>query len=596
MNAQSKPRRRKNHAQTDQSQMASASAPAWQGQSLRRHDENLLDMARTQWGLGDWQSLVAITPESLQDHPDRAELALLAAAGQLQLNQFDLAMQFVHLAKDWGCASESIARTLFSGVHNTLGRAALCAGNPARAYRNFESAILLGAHDNDIPLMTQARADYQRKLLGVDASSANETERNSSGTSTQPEAYLLKMRLRLGNFSSIDLGFNTGKRSLLSVRHGIVEYQGENDAPLYLVSNETGDFGKPPRRVQVPTAADTSYVLSGQLAHSGDNRPVVWVFQYAAGRKIDAQLIHTDGGRIRLSFKTLPTTESIAIGIRLAGSGRLNLGESALSLQERPGDDFIESIDKKIEKIEQSQKRTIENSMKQIEACIRLQHYLGADIILPDMHNWPISPDFGVLLIHLVEQNGYQGVIEFGSGTSTLIAAKALERVARRGGASPAPLLSFDHLQEYRDKTQSLINQAGLAAHTNIVLAPLAAWLDAGGDQFSYYACDEALHMFKQQLPASGARVLVIVDGPPAATGKHARYPALPKVLDNLGQTYSIDFLLDDYLRSEEQEVAARWLEFLSDLNLTHTRTEFNNLEKKACLIEVRTAQRENNP
>lgn len=586
MNTRSKPRRRKNQAET-----ASASVPTQPGKPLGHHDANLLDMARNQWRFGDWHSLEAIKPESLQRHPDRAELALLAAAGQFHFNQFDLAMQFVHLAKDWGCTSEAIARTLCSGVHNTLGRAALCAGDPARAYRNFESAILLGAHDNDVPLMTQARAAYQRKLLGLDTSSADENDGNSSGTSTQSEAYLVKMRLRLGNFSSIDLGFNTGWRSWLSIRHGVVEYQTERGAPLYLVSNESGDFEKPPRRMQVPIAADTSYVLSGELAHSGDNQPVIWVFQYAEARKIDAQAINTDGGRVRHRFKTLPTTESIAIGIRLAGSGRLTLGGTALSLRELHGEDFLEYIDKKIEKVEQSQKRTIENSMKQIEACIRLQHYLGPDIILPDMHNWPISPDFGVLLINLVEQNRYQGVIEFGSGTSTLIVAKALERVARREGATPAPLLSFDHLKEYRDKTQSLINQANLSAYTNIILTPLVEWHDAGGDKFAYYACDEALQAFQKQLSHEECRLLVIVDGPPAATCKHARYPALPKVLETLGKGHRIDFLLDDYLRSEEQEVAARWLEILAAMDLPHARTEFKKLEKKACLIEVRPAK-----
>ncbi|PND29929.1 hypothetical protein C1I89_31845 [Achromobacter pulmonis] len=357
------------------------------------------------------------------------------------------------------------------------------------------------------------------------------------------------------------------------------------------MSNESGDFEKPPQQVQIPIESDVSYLLSGGLAHNGDNNPVVWIFQYADGRKINAQSIPTVGGRIRHGFRTLPTAESIAIGIRLAGSGRLNLQGTALSLRERADEDFIAQIDKKIEKIEQSQKRNVENSMKQIEACIRLQHYLGPDIILPDTHNWPISPDFGVLLINLVEQHGYQGIIEFGSGTSTLILAKTLERVAQRGGKLPAPLLSFDHLKEYRDKTQGLINQACLAARTNIVLAPLVEWLDAGGDQYAYYACDEALQAFQKQLPYEECRLLVIVDGPPAATCRHARYPALPKVLETLGKNHRIDFLLDDYLRSEEQEVAARWLEILAAMDLPHARTEFNSLEKKVCLIEVRPAK-----
>lgn len=559
----------------------------------RHNEEDLLDLARTQWRLGDWLSLAALEPENFQNHPGRSELALLAAEGLLQSGQIDKAVQFIHLARDWGCASEFIVRILAAGIHNSLGRAASCMKDPARAYKNFESAILLVQQDNNVPLVTEARAAYQRKLLGLEASSSsmNITGGALQAGSTQSETYLVKVKLRLGSFASIDLGFNSGRTSWLSIRHDAIDYRTESGSPLYLVSNESGDFEKPPQQVQIPIESDVSYLLSGGLAHNGDNNPVVWIFQYADGRKINAQSIPTVGGRIRHGFRTLPTAESIAIGIRLAGSGRLNLQGTALSLRERADEDFIAQIDKKIEKIEQSQKRNVENSMKQIEACIRLQHYLGPDIILPDTHNWPISPDFGVLLINLVEQHGYQGIIEFGSGTSTLILAKTLERVAQRGGKLPAPLLSFDHLKEYRDKTQGLINQAGLAARTNIVLAPLVEWLDAGGDQYAYYACDEALQAFQKQLPYEECRLLVIVDGPPAATCKHARYPALPKVLETLGKNHRIDFLLDDYLRSEEQEVAARWLEILAAMDLPYARTEFNSLEKKVCLIEVRPAK-----
>lgn len=44
------------------------------------YDEALLDRARTQWQFGDWESLAAITQQPLQHHPERAKLALMAAA------------------------------------------------------------------------------------------------------------------------------------------------------------------------------------------------------------------------------------------------------------------------------------------------------------------------------------------------------------------------------------------------------------------------------------------------------------------------------------------------------------------------------------
>jgi hypothetical protein len=64
------------------------------------YDETLLERARTQWQFGDWPSLAALTRDTLQHHPDRAKLALLAAAGHQQLGDTAAAQQFTHLAQD----------------------------------------------------------------------------------------------------------------------------------------------------------------------------------------------------------------------------------------------------------------------------------------------------------------------------------------------------------------------------------------------------------------------------------------------------------------------------------------------------------------
>ena len=48
------------------------------------YDETLLERARVQWQFGDWDSLAALDRVTLQHHPERGRLALLAAAGYLQ--------------------------------------------------------------------------------------------------------------------------------------------------------------------------------------------------------------------------------------------------------------------------------------------------------------------------------------------------------------------------------------------------------------------------------------------------------------------------------------------------------------------------------
>lgn len=593
MNAAPSARRRRSPAKESVAVIDPQSEP-----TVVPYDENLLERARTQWQFGDWSSLAEIDRETIQHHPERGKLALLVAAGFLQAGLSNDARQFLRLAQDWGCSKKLIMQILAAGVHNSLARAAALAGQQPRAMKHFEMAIRVGTPGSDVRLFAQARAAEQLQQLNslgyplplsesrsrLQAPSAQAAEQQCP-----PVSYMARIPLRLDGAAPVQIGLNPSKREWLTVREDGVDFHTENGAPLYLVSNEDGNFERAPNQQQITVIADTAYLFSGAISHSEGCLPVIWLFQYAFGKRIGSETIQTEGGRFRHGFRTLPNTEAIAIGIRVAGSGSLKTEASLLTLKEQAHEELLGYFEKQIEKIEKAQKREVENSMKQIESCIRLQHYLGSEVILPDLHNWPISPDFGVLLINLVEQNNYDAVIEFGSGTSTLILAKALERVGKRQNATPAPLLSFDHLDEFGEKTEKLLKQAGLSQYAKVVVAPLAPWSDDTGD-YAYYSCNQALQEFKAHLPERPLRILVMVDGPPAATGKHARYPALPKILNVFDANNVVHFLLDDYLRSEEQEIAALWLEVLKRRKMPATRTEFNKLEKKACAIEVMPA------
>lgn len=135
------------------------------------YDESLLERSRTQWQFGDWDSLVKLNRESLQHHPDRAKLALLAAAGHLQTDHRGPAKQFIRLAQDWGCSRKLIAQILAAGVHNSLGRAATICGQQARALQHFETAIDVGTPGAEKNLLAQARVVEQYRQLGLLAGS-----------------------------------------------------------------------------------------------------------------------------------------------------------------------------------------------------------------------------------------------------------------------------------------------------------------------------------------------------------------------------------------------------------------------------------------
>lgn len=133
------------------------------------YDENLLEKSRTQWQFGDWESLAKLERDILQHHPDRAKLALLAAAGYLQTDNTDAARQLIRLAQDWGCSKKLITQIVAAGVHNSLGRASAIVGLPARALQHFQSAITIGTPGSDARLITQARINYQFAQLGLPA-------------------------------------------------------------------------------------------------------------------------------------------------------------------------------------------------------------------------------------------------------------------------------------------------------------------------------------------------------------------------------------------------------------------------------------------
>ncbi len=131
------------------------------------YDENLLELVRTHWQFGDWESLAQLKRDTLQHHPDRAKLALLAAAGHMQQGDMLAARQFTQIALDWGCNKQLICRILISGVHNSLGRTAAIAGRKDKALNHFEKAVDIGTPGNDVRLLTQARINEQ--LIQLDA-------------------------------------------------------------------------------------------------------------------------------------------------------------------------------------------------------------------------------------------------------------------------------------------------------------------------------------------------------------------------------------------------------------------------------------------
>jgi hypothetical protein len=232
-------------------------------------------------------------------------------------------------------------------------------------------------------------------------------------------------------------------------------------------------------------------------------------------------------------------------------------------------------------------RKEIANAVAQVEAHANLQSYLSGQPTVPRLHGWPVSPDFGMLMVDLIESNDYDAVIEFGSGASTVLIAHALKRLNARRPV-PVQQLSFDHLPQYFEQTAGMLAGVGLDNGVRLCLAPLAPLALANGDARPCYTGTAALDALARDLTVPGGRaprLLIVVDGPPGTTGPKARYPVLELVHRSFPQ-FSGQVLLDDYARPDERAVAADWCAYLAAHRIDHHLREYE-LEKAACVITL---------
>lgn len=164
-----------------------------------------LDGARAHWQVGDWKSLCEIEPDDIRHHPDKAKLALLAAAGHQQTGNLARTRELAQCAKSWGCEPALIAKVLIAGVHNTLGCASSALGNSEKASRHFQQSV--GAVSGDKAVLINNRRFNELLRLGLLREAAERIDESISNISTvqhsarpdRNEIAILKSQIELLN-------------------------------------------------------------------------------------------------------------------------------------------------------------------------------------------------------------------------------------------------------------------------------------------------------------------------------------------------------------------------------------------------------------
>jgi predicted O-methyltransferase YrrM len=161
---------------------------------------------------------------------------------------------------------------------------------------------------------------------------------------------------------------------------------------------------------------------------------------------------------------------------------------------------------------------------------------------LPPLRRWAVSPDLALHLVRHVRQHRPELVVETGSGSSTVLIALALERI----GAGH--VVALEHDATYLAATNALLEEHGVAHRATVHHCPLVEQTVDGRTAPWYDVSAVAL---------GGTIDLLLVDGPPEATGPEARFPVLALLRDHLRNGTTM--VLDDADRPDETSIIAKW-------------------------------------
>jgi predicted O-methyltransferase YrrM len=263
----------------------------------------------------------------------------------------------------------------------------------------------------------------------------------------------------------------------------------------------------------------------------------------------------------------VPTVALIALGPLLAGL--LLLIRHNLDLAGRIGNLDIKgtrTLDT-VRRVETAVHTEMRQTFRQFEALQNLNAVLPTSELLPATRGWAASPDLLVVLVDLVITGRPSLVVECGSGGSTLWLALAMRRFKIDGR-----IIALEHDPVFAGTTRDFLARHDVGDLAEVRDAPLETYT-LGDETYSWYT--------RRAWEDLAGIDLLFVDGPPAATGRQARYPAMPLLSGSLSPAAAV--VLDDLVVPDMQEVLRLWLEAHPDFG-----SEILPLEKQAAVLRRR--------
>ena len=186
-------------------------------------------------------------------------------------------------------------------------------------------------------------------------------------------------------------------------------------------------------------------------------------------------------------------------------------------------------------------RRAVLEGQRQQHALTQIRPLLG-DVPL-DLSGWAADPIMVHNAVRLMVTARPRLVVECGSGTSTVVIARCLRALGR------GRIISLDHDPEYAGRTKEMMRLYGVEQLVTVVTAPLVP-RETDGRVAPWYGPEYEPFLTE---PID----ILLVDGPPGATGPRARHPAIPILKTRLAAECWV--LMDDGDRPDERAIAHDW-------------------------------------
>ncbi len=118
----------------------------------------------------------------------------------------------------------------------------------------------------------------------------------------------------------------TSREGRLVVRGGDVEFALPEGGHVYLTSSRRGDFAAPPGKSALALEPGARYRLRAQVALEG-GQATLWLIEYDGRARVAHQTQPLQTGSLEWSWTTHARHAGCTLAIRLAGTGRLHVGE-----------------------------------------------------------------------------------------------------------------------------------------------------------------------------------------------------------------------------------------------------------------------------